>query len=281
MARKHDLLGPKLKTWPLALLGVAVCLLVLMGIWVHDPSTSSTSRLRLADVRQREPARARSADERGSRAEELEGLERAPTSLPDAAPWVPEDESVATLELDFQMLAGLSSELARAGQRLPYVSLPGRSGQGSEEHGEPEQHAPEPGAPDSAPMASIQGGAPSAHMPATDAGARAVASLDGLERAASGASDEGAGSMLGTPAAPPGERCGLATCPAGGVCCNASCGTCVLPGETCSQLSCSVPRYPISMPCGRNTCAVGEICCNASCGTCTLPDETCAQAVCD
>lgn len=77
------------------------------------------------------------------------------------------------------------------------------------------------------------------------------------------------------------EPCGMDVCGPGLVCCNPSCGTCVAPGGTCSQLTCSMTAYPISSFCGRNTCSVGEVCCNLSCGICAAPGETCSQRVCD
>jgi hypothetical protein len=36
----------------------------------------------------------------------------------------------------------------------------------------------------------------------------------------------------------PGDACGTITCSYGQVCCNASCGICVPPGGTCTQLAC-------------------------------------------
>jgi hypothetical protein len=36
-----------------------------------------------------------------------------------------------------------------------------------------------------------------------------------------------------------GPACGTKTCPAGEVCCNASCGTCVPPGNFCTQIACA------------------------------------------
>lgn len=75
-----------------------------------------------------------------------------------------------------------------------------------------------------------------------------------------------------------GEQCGNSVCAAGLVCCNASCGTCVPPGEKCSQLVCGMPVAPGSVACGSSTCNVGELCCNPSCGTCTRPGEDCDSA---
>jgi hypothetical protein len=77
------------------------------------------------------------------------------------------------------------------------------------------------------------------------------------------------------------EPCGMDVCGPGLVCCNASCGTCVAPGQTCSQLSCSMTAYPLSAFCGRNTCSIDEVCCNLSCGICAAPGESCSQRVCD
>jgi hypothetical protein len=70
-------------------------------------------------------------------------------------------------------------------------------------------------------------------------------------------------------------QCGSATCPEGQVCCNASCGTCAMPGEICSQLVGGMSATPMSVSCGSNTCNVGESCCNASCGLCARPGEEC------
>ena len=72
-----------------------------------------------------------------------------------------------------------------------------------------------------------------------------------------------------------GIQCGSATCPEGQVCCNASCGTCAMPGETCSQLVCGMSTTSMSVSCGSNTCNVGESCCNASCGICARPGDPC------
>jgi len=88
-------------------------------------------------------------------------------------------------------------------------------------------------------------------------------------------------SAYGSLLVPKGEACGTDVCAVGQSCCNASCGTCVSPGGTCSQLSCSMPRYPVSMPCGRNTCSVGQVCCNFSCGICAAPGASCSDQLCD
>jgi len=70
-------------------------------------------------------------------------------------------------------------------------------------------------------------------------------------------------------------QCGSATCPEGEACCNASCGACAAPGETCSQLDCGMSTIPVSVSCGSNTCNVGEACCNVSCGICARVGEPC------
>jgi hypothetical protein len=77
------------------------------------------------------------------------------------------------------------------------------------------------------------------------------------------------------------EPCGPTVCTGGRVCCNASCGTCVEPGQKCSQAVCGMDPLPQSTPCGMNTCNVGDVCCNASCGTCTKFGESCDQRQCD
>jgi len=69
--------------------------------------------------------------------------------------------------------------------------------------------------------------------------------------------------------------CGPTTCTDGKVCCNASCGTCVEPGQKCSQAVCGMSASLDSVPCGPNTCNTGQICCNASCGTCVSPGQSC------
>ena len=80
-------------------------------------------------------------------------------------------------------------------------------------------------------------------------------------------------------AATPGEPCGASTCGPGQRCCNASCGTCTEPGQTCSPARCDVPRAT-SAACGPSTCNAGQVCCNASCGICTAPGASCDAASC-
>jgi hypothetical protein len=89
----------------------------------------------------------------------------------------------------------------------------------------------------------------------------------------------GAAGALG--AAPLGTvPCGPTTCSEGQSCCNASCGICAAPGETCTQQLCGVANVASSVMCGANTCNVGQVCCNASCGICTAPGASCSQAPC-
>jgi hypothetical protein len=46
------------------------------------------------------------------------------------------------------------------------------------------------------------------------------------------------------PPPPKGEPCGAATCDAGMVCCNSSCGICVPPGGACTKQLCPTPEPP-------------------------------------
>ncbi|MEI9937745.1 MAG: hypothetical protein WDO69_11050 [Pseudomonadota bacterium] len=84
-----------------------------------------------------------------------------------------------------------------------------------------------------------------------------------------------------TPASEPGAVCGKTTCRPGQVCCNASCGTCVDPGERCDQFVCGMNASTQSEACGPNTCNTGQVCCNVSCGTCAPPGVNCDQRQCD
>ena len=70
-------------------------------------------------------------------------------------------------------------------------------------------------------------------------------------------------------------QCGRTQCPEREVCCNASCGTCAMPGDLCSQQVCGMSTATVSLPCGSNTCNVGEVCCNSSCGICLQPGDQC------
>ncbi|KAK7931823.1 hypothetical protein PG985_002535 [Apiospora marii] len=80
------------------------------------------------------------------------------------------------------------------------------------------------------------------------------------------------------------EQCGKAQCPAGQVCCNPLCGTCVKPGDFCTMGSCPEPREAEAAPagekCGKNTCGSGEFCCNKSCGICAPKGGFCTTQFC-
>lgn len=133
---------------------------------------------------------------------------------------------------------------------------------------QPEVDSAEASAP---PPAVLDAGAPTPEVVAP------AESEEGLEE-----EDTGEGARAAEPEPPLTlEPCGMDVCGPGLVCCNASCGTCVAPGETCSQLTCSMNTYPLSAFCGRNTCSVGEVCCNLSCGICAAPGQPCSQRVCD
>jgi len=73
-------------------------------------------------------------------------------------------------------------------------------------------------------------------------------------------------------------QCGSTQCREREVCCNASCGTCAMPGAVCSQQVCGMSAAVESASCGSNTCNVGELCCNRSCGICIRPGEECDTA---
>lgn len=89
-----------------------------------------------------------------------------------------------------------------------------------------------------------------------------------------------AGTSASAGAAPLGVACGAATCSADQRCCNASCGICTAPGESCTQQLCGVANVASSVMCGPTTCNVGQVCCNASCGICTAPGAPCSQRTC-
>jgi hypothetical protein len=79
----------------------------------------------------------------------------------------------------------------------------------------------------------------------------------------SGSTDRDAGNI--------GAECGPATCGRGEVCCNASCGTCVLPGEGCDPGECLPDGGPSSDGgmvgrCGDDDdCGGGSTCCQLDC----------------
>ena len=143
--------------------------------------------------------------------------------------------------------------------------------------------APFPAAPVGA-MAGASGGG---GAPATDAtgsiggGAGTGGAMGGMAGAAPTAWENAVKDALGLIAHNTISMCGRNTCNTGQVCCNASCGVCVAPGETCDQQQCAgAPRTPTAVLCGRGQCNDGQVCCNASCGICAAPGETCSDKQC-
>jgi hypothetical protein len=75
--------------------------------------------------------------------------------------------------------------------------------------------------------------------------------------------------------------CGPNTCNVGDVCCNASCGICTAPGESCSQTPCRFgAQVPSNIRCGLSICNTGQVCCNPSCGICAPPGASCSHEIC-
>ncbi len=70
-----------------------------------------------------------------------------------------------------------------------------------------------------------------------------------------------------------GVPCGPVTCAPGLVCCNASCGTCTLPGQGCTAIAC-VDAGPPGIECGDGVCAADQICCEQ----CPGEDPVCQAA---
>lgn len=87
-----------------------------------------------------------------------------------------------------------------------------------------------------------------------------------------------------------GQPCGSNVCGSGTYCCNASCGTCVAKGDSCTQQVCSSPTaapeptneasITLEQPCGSSVCGTGTYCCNASCGICAPKGASCTQQYC-
>lgn len=75
-----------------------------------------------------------------------------------------------------------------------------------------------------------------------------------------GAADSGPGLDAGSIDGSQGITCGANVCEQGMVCCNASCGTCVEPGESCSTLECT------GLICGGEACGADSLSCCAGCG---------------
>lgn len=127
--------------------------------------------------------------------------------------------------------------------------------------------------------ATGSGGAPATAD--TTASLDGVAGAGALAGAAPTAWENGVKGALALIAQNTISMCGRNTCNTGQVCCNASCGICVAPGESCDQKQCAgAPRTPTAILCGRGQCNDGLVCCNASCGICAAPGETCSQEKC-
>ena len=127
---------------------------------------------------------------------------------------------------------------------------------------------------------SGSGGAP-ARADATDSLGGVAGAVGGMAGAAPAAWENGIKGALALIAQNTISMCGRNTCNTGQVCCNASCGICVAPGESCDQKQCAgAPRTPTAALCGRGQCNDGLVCCNASCGICAAPGETCSQEEC-
>ena len=139
---------------------------------------------------------------------------------------------------------------------------------------------------DVAPPAAAEaatGGAPGVVAPRSEPvavsgadGGGGTAGFGGAGGTAGAGGDGGGGGALPSASV----ACGAATCRADQKCCNASCGICTAPDESCTQQLCGVPNVSASVVCGPNTCNVGQVCCNASCGTCGAPGASCDQAQC-
>ena len=138
-----------------------------------------------------------------------------------------------------------------------------------------------------APVGGVAGASGGGGAPAVDAtgsiggGAGTGGAMGGMAGAAPTAWENAVKDALGLIAHNTISMCGRNTCNTGQVCCNASCGVCVAPGETCDQQQCAgAPRTPTAVLCGRGQCNDGQVCCNASCGTCAAPGETCSDKQC-
>lgn len=93
-----------------------------------------------------------------------------------------------------------------------------------------------------------------------------------------GGADSGQGVDAGSFDAGSGIACGANTCRQGTVCCNASCGTCVEPGESCTTIECTQP-----VVCDGNVCADTAVCCGGCPGeqsSCSGPGGECPPVSC-
>lgn len=241
MRPKSKLPRPNANALAAVLTGGAFCMLAVTALWLASATGERNGSAR-------EPAMATPV-----LGDQLERAPLAPPTAPDAgrrSPREPEGNSVA--RLDRELAAGDEGQPLVRDLLIPPTF----------DVAEPVPDLPED-------VAVPDAGAPAPQAPAA-------------ESPEPNPPDAGRSSAPAVPQEPPPpEPCGTNECSQGLVCCNASCGTCVAPGETCSQLTCSMPAYPLSAFCGRNTCSVGEVCCNLSCGICARPGESCSQRTCD
>lgn len=264
MAPKLDGADTGTRQWVLSTLGVAICLLLiglLMDRLFINPTYGGAGREREGETMEPAPLGAMYAPVTGTSQDEptVTGLSTRPDAGGAAA------TTAGEIELDFQLVAGAVDDPGAADD--PAVT----AGSPPEDNGvDTELRGDDP--------ASGQFGSTRVR----DAGIEPES--DGVP----GALD--AGTRQASPEAaneeptleePRPEPCGMTYCPVGLVCCNASCGTCTLPGHSCSQLTCSMLTVPFSVTCGQNTCSVNEVCCNPSCGICAAPGEPCSQRLCD
>lgn len=125
------------------------------------------------------------------------------------------------------------------------------------------------------------GGAQAAEAVAQSGGSEGAASATGEAGSAPSAWNEAVQGALSLLSQRTISMCGSNTCNTGQVCCNASCGICVAPGQTCDQRQCAnAPRTPTVVLCGRGQCNDGQVCCNASCGICAAPGASCSDQEC-
>src|SRR5262245_35409768 len=83
-------------------------------------------------------------------------------------------------------------------------------------------------------------------------GASGLGGTTGDAGTGAGGASGGAGGANGAGGTGGVNACGSTTCPAGQVCCNASCGLCTAPGGSCIEKVCSDLRYYYT--CGRLVC---------------------------
>jgi hypothetical protein len=95
-----------------------------------------------------------------------------------------------------------------------------------------------------------------------------------------GGTRDGATDVPVTSDGPDGVACGQVLCPAGRVCCNASCGICTPPGTACIQIACGLDASPSGGPCVNDSdCRLfDDYCtgCNCRALNRTEPDPMCS-----